>query len=213
MRFSFAQSSAVIFLICATILRSPEAQSTSFVQLTHAQMVDASDAVVRGVVTDLWTEPHENGTIWTHAQIEISDILKGDNRLAVVVIQQPGGVWGDQRTTVAGSARFSVGEEGFFFIAESKTGRLSLVGMYQGKFNILMDPYSREEIVRQVSLAPNTHYDHRFIPLPSEDARISAIDFADQITERVEVGWDGQSIPGTSRERLLQINNVQEGVQ
>ena len=49
-------------------------------------------------------------------------------------------------------------------------------------------------------------FDHRFIPLPSKDARVPAQRFELSITERVQHGWNGKPIPGTSLERLERIN-------
>jgi hypothetical protein len=117
-----------------------------------------------------------------------------------------GGKFGGNETTVAGRAQFSPGEEGVFFLEQLGSGRITTVGLSQGKFTLRLDPYSREMIVQRYASAANTGYDHRFIPLPSESGCVFLIDFVDIIKNRVNIGWDGQSIPGTSNARFERIN-------
>jgi hypothetical protein len=190
----------------------PTAEATTIVPLTTDQLVDASDTVVRGTVTEVWTERDpDSGYVWTHAQVEVSNVLKGDDA-ELLIIQQPGGEWAGSATTVAGTARFSVGEDAYFFVEHLESGRSVTTGMFQGKFNTQMDPYSRQVIVHRFPVSATTEFDHRFIPLPSEDQRVNTIDFEDHIMTRVESGWDGQPISGVSTEKLSRINNLQDGI-
>jgi hypothetical protein len=190
----------------------PTAEATTIVPLTTDQLVDASDTVVRGTVTEVWTERDpDSGYVWTHAQVEVSNVLKGDDT-ELLIIQQPGGEWAGSATTVAGTARFSVGEDAYFFVEHLESGRSVTTGMFQGKFNTQMDPYSRQLIVHRFPVSASTEFDHRFIPLPSEDQRVNSIDFEDHIMTRVESGWDGQPISGVSTEKLSRINHLQDGI-
>jgi hypothetical protein len=78
--------------------------------------------------------------------------------------------------------------------------------MFQGKYNIVFDPYSRQELAVRFPVHPNRDFDHRFIPLPPEKQRLSVNVFEDQITGFVQDGWDGTAIPGVSLEKLERIN-------
>ena len=190
----------------------PTAEATTIVPLTTDQLVDASDTIVRGTVTEVWTErDSDSGYVWTHAQVEVNNVLKGDDT-ELLIIQQPGGEWAGSATTVAGTARFSVGEDAYFFVEHLGSGRSVTTGMFQGKFNTQMDPYSRQLIVHRFPVSATTEFDHRFIPLPSQDERVNTIDFEDHILTRVESGWDGQPISGVSTEKLSRINNLQDGI-
>ena len=183
-----------------------EANATTMIQLNLYQLVDASDEIVRGTVTEMWTEPDQKtGTVWTYAQIEVESVLKGDPG-SVVIVEQPGGLWGTKNAIVEGVARFSVGEEGYFFVEHLRSGRSVPVGMFQGKFNIIMDPYMQQNIAVQAPFHPQRTFDHRFIPLPPKGSRVSTERFELSIKERVKLGWDGNPIPGTSMERLERIN-------
>ncbi len=193
-------------------LSASTAEATTLVQLSTDQLVDASDVIVRGVVTEVWTETDSStGHIWTHAQVEVSSVLKG-GETELIIIEQPGGSWGGKTTEVIGAARFSVGEDAYFFVEHLDSGHTALTGMFQGKFNIQMDPYARQNIVRRFSVSPTVEFDHRFIPLPPEDQRVNTIDFEEHILTRVQDGWDGQPIPNVSTEKLTRINHIQDGV-
>ena len=192
----------------------PTSDATSMVKLEFNQLVDASDNIIRGKVTEMWveTDPRSN-TIWTHAQVEITSVLKGNLTDDVIILEQPGGQHGHLGTIVEGVARFSVGEEGYFFVEKLNSDRFVTVGMYQGKYSVRLEPRSREEIVIRYSLHPAKAYDHRFIPYPDESKMVFAKSFEDSILERVEIGWDGKAIPGTSLERLERINTKTIGGQ
>ena len=188
------------------------ADATTLVPLTADQLVDASDTIVRGTVTEVWTEADpDSGHVWTHAQVEVSTVLKGAEA-ELLIIQQPGGMWASQTTTVAGTARFSVGEDAYFFVEHLSSGRSVTTGMFQGKFNIQMDPYAQQLIVHRFPVSSTRDFDHRFIPLPAEGERVNTLDFEEHILIRVESGWDGQPIPGVSMEKLSRINHIQDGV-
>ena len=183
-----------------------QAHATTMIPLSIQQLVDASDEVIKGTVTEVWTEPdNKTGMVWTYAQVEVSKTLKGEPG-PVVIIEQPGGSWGTISASVEGVARFSVGEEGYFFVEHLDSGHNVSVGMSQGKFNVIMDPYQKKEIAIRFPVPINRDFDHKFIPLPEERFRTPLPQFEQLIIERVQLGWDGTPIPGTSMQRLQKIS-------
>ena len=196
-----------MFLLALLSGFSIEAQATTMVQLSVDQLIDASDTIVKAQVVSLWTEVDpKTQMIWTHAQLEISEILKGNLESEYLVIEQPGGSWGSKQATIEGAARFSLDEEGYFFVEHLSTDRSVPVGMFQGKYNIIMDPYTQQKIVHRFPLHPSRAFDHRFIPLPPEEHRVTTNSFEEKILTHLEEGWNGEAIPGTSNERLERIN-------
>ena len=182
-------------------------EATTMVPLNVEQMVDISNTVVRGTVTNVWTEPDsETNSVWTYAQIEVEKVLKGQQETNVLIVEQPGGVWGSSETIVEGVARFSVGEEGYFFVENLDSGRSVTAGMFQGKYNVVFDPYSLQELAVRFPVHPKRTFDHRFIPLPTKNQRLAVDVFETQIETYVENGWDGQPIPGISMEKLNKRN-------
>ena len=193
--------------LLTTLAISSTAEATTMVPLSIEQIVDISSLIVRGTVTEVWTEPdEETGTIWTHAQVEIDQVFKGVPTTSVIVVQQPGGTYGETQTTVESVARFSIGEDGYFFVEELNNGRMVSSAMFQGKFNVILDPYTRNELALRFPVDHNKFFDHRFIPLPPESARVTTDEFEQRIEQRIQDGWDGKSIPGISNEKLQRIN-------
>jgi hypothetical protein len=186
---------------------SMPAQATSMVQLSTHQLTDASTAIVRGVVTEVWTEEDEKGLVWTRIQIEVSHTYKGDSKRTAYIIDQLGGKFGGNVTLLPGVARFSVGEDGLFFLETLPSGRITTVGLSQGKYTARLDPYSRELVAQRYAPAPRQTYDHRFIPMPKAGDRLFLSDLVETIESRVAQGWDGKPIPGASQSRLQHINS------
>ncbi len=189
---------------------SMPAHASVMVQLSTNQMVDASDSIVRGKILEVWTEEDERGVVWTRAQLEVTQVLKGDKSRKKYIIDQMGGTFGGNQSIVQGRTHFSTGEEGIFFLEDLKSGRTITVGLNQGKFTLRLDPYSRQTIVQRFSPPHGKTYDHRFIPLPSKAEEIVTLDdLVDSIETRLATGWDGKEIPGTSLERLTRINGLE----
>jgi hypothetical protein len=185
-------------------LAARDAGATSLAALSTEQLTDASDAIVKGTVDAVWTEFDDTGRCFTRAQVSVEKTLKGTPGPQVVV-SQPGGICGPLAARVESTARFSEGEEAYFFL-EDMNGFTGVVGMMQGKFTLHMDPASRQEIVMRYSRPSDEPYDARFLPLPAAGQGLAATDLERTITARVAQGWDGQPIPGTSLERLRAID-------
>jgi hypothetical protein len=150
----------------------------------------------------VWTELDDQGAIWTRAQVEVDEVWKGPAALGGLVVDQPGGLWGTSAAAVRGAARFSAGEEVVLFAETLGSGQTVPVGMFQGKYTVRMDPYSRSEIVQRFTLPAERSYDHRFLPLPAEADRLGVGDLEARVASRVRAGWDGLPIPGASDDAL-----------
>ena len=189
-----------------------QARATTLSELSLEQMTDASDLIVRGTVTQVFTELDDRGNVWTRAQVEVQEVLKGDTATQAVLVDQVGGVHGNSYSVIRWAPRFSKGEEAIFFLEELRSGRTSVVGWYQGKFTVRMDPEAAEEMLVRFTTHQDRPYDHRFIPHPPIQNRVYVTDFTDRILRRVEAGWDGQPIPGADPAKLRRINRLQQGV-
>jgi len=189
-------------------LSAAPASATSMVQLTTNQLIDASESIVRGTVVEVWTELDEQGAVWTRAQVDVTEVLKGDAGQSAVIVDQRGGTYGGLSVDVGGAARFSVGEDVLLFLETLGAGHTVPVGWMQGKYTIQMDPYLRALTVRRFALPFRVAYDARFLPPVSDAQRVTLTDLEQQVHDRVEAGWDGSPVPGVSMDHLRQINRV-----
>jgi hypothetical protein len=203
-----------LFPVMALMLAflGPLAQATTLTELSVEQMTDASDLIVRGTVTQVFTELDERGNVWTRAQVEVSEVLKGDTDTRAVLVDQMGGVHGNSYSVIRWSPRFSKGEEAVFFLETLRSGKTSIVGWYQGKFTLRMDPDAGEVMLVRFTTNQDRPYNHRFLPHPPVQNRIYLSDFETRVRDRVLLGWDGRAIPGADPAKLRRINHLQQGV-
>lgn len=190
------------------LLASAPAQATTMVELSLDQKVAAADHIVRGTVQEIWTERAANQHVWTRVQLEVSEVFKGQPGLEAVVVDQLGGEWAGRDMLVHGAAVFDVGEEVVVFLEDLDSGYTAVVGMHQGKYTLKMDPVSREPVAFTTPMRPGQAFDHRFIPLPAEDRRLTVTELGAEIDSALQRGWDGVSIPGVSDEELRSRNPV-----
>lgn len=204
-------------LLAAALLGTPAgsvliapAAATTVAPLSTEQMVDASDAIVRGTVTDVWTSL-DGGHINTHVTVQVERVLKGRAASSVEVVV-PGGAIDGVLASVAGAPRYSTGERVLLLLAARNDGSYLNVALSGGKYTIKQNPSDGADMVVQFSVPYERDYDFRFIPNPPADQRVSLVSIEARIADRVRVGWDGKPIVGVSTEHLRAINNLQVGV-
>jgi len=83
-----------------------------------------------------WTE--NRSLIVTDVRIQVESVLKGDP-VSEVVVTQPGGKVGKLRVEADGAAGFTPGEETILFLDRSPRGVLHVVGLMQGRFDVVAD--------------------------------------------------------------------------
>lgn len=120
--------------------------------LTIAEMAEASTAVVHGTVTDVDTAWNDSNTrIFTNVTISVTSYLGGQGA-ETIQIRQVGGRVGDTEFVVTGQPRFSVGEEVVVFLEPDGSGRENsfvVMCMAAGKFRVSFDQLTGERVVGQ----------------------------------------------------------------
>lgn len=105
-------------------------------RLTVEQMVDESASVVEGTVLRKWSEwDSAHQFIWTHYEIEVTDILKGVVG-STVTVSEPGGEVGGMNMSIASVPTYEVGEQVVILLSPTEIGFFRTCGWGQGKFSV-----------------------------------------------------------------------------
>ncbi len=163
-------------------------RATIVPRLSLEEMVARSETIVSGQVTRVWTawdSPHR--FIWTHTEILVSNVAKG-NRIEKVVVSEPGGVVDGFGMQIAGTPGYTPGEQVMVFLERMPNGYLRTAGMGQGKLSL--SPDGRVHLTHAgADLAARAITSHR-TPLQSLDAAD-----ANEVRRRVAMLVSGASRP------------------
>lgn len=120
-------------LSCLLVFCAYPCAATTLQQLSMDQMTQSATAIVRARVTAS-SASFAGSTIYTHYQLQVSEIWKGSGATEVMV---PGGVAGGYRQSFAGMPTLQPGSEYVLFLwTSSITGITHLVGFSQGLYNV-----------------------------------------------------------------------------
>lgn len=198
-----------IALAVAISVGTPDAGATTLAPLSVEQCTDASTYIVEGRIEEVWTEIDPGGNkVWTRARVAVTTTLKGPDQPTTLIVDSPGGQYGDIDMYVPSTAVFSEGEDVFLFLNQG-ANRLTPVGLFQGKYTVRRAPGETRRHVMTWPVSKDTPFDARFLPHPAPEDRVYLDDLRNQVQDRLDLGWDGQPIPGLSPERLQQINTLE----
>jgi len=132
----------VLFLAAA----AGSARATEVAERSLRQLAADAPTIVHGTVVGSqshWTENHS--LIVTDVRVHVEDVLKGDP-VSEVVVTQPGGAVGAIRVEADGAAAFRVGDEAILFLDRSPRGVTHVVGLMQGRFDVVTDAHGRKSV-------------------------------------------------------------------
>jgi hypothetical protein len=102
--------------VVALLLLPSAVFATVVIGETIEEMARASTIVVRGRVVQVQPQLEEStGRIYTYADVQVIEVLKGAS-VASVLVKQPGGEIGNKGTHVSGAGRFVTGEDTVLFL-------------------------------------------------------------------------------------------------
>ncbi|MEO8100627.1 MAG: hypothetical protein ABI811_23210 [Acidobacteriota bacterium] len=133
-------------LLAAWLALAGIASATTLQQLTVAEMIQKSTAIVRAKVVGSFGAKH-NGTIYTYYRLQVSENLKSVTPAAADVAV-PGGSLGRMHQSVAGAPELTVGAEYVLFLWTGKSGLTQIIGLSQGAFDLLLDSSGQPVLVR-----------------------------------------------------------------
>jgi len=115
------------------------AAATTVEEKGFREMVTETSSIVHGTVvssSSRWTE--NRSLIVTDIRIRVHEVLKGES-VPEVVVTQPGGKVGGVRVDADGAVGFRDGGEAVLFLDRSSQGHTYVVGLFQGRFDVVTD--------------------------------------------------------------------------
>jgi putative Ig domain-containing protein/matrixin/Ig-like domain-containing protein/S-layer family protein len=137
----------VLILISANL-----SLATTVVVPADEAMLIGARAIVRGKVLSVGAAYDEQqNRVYTYITLRVQEVLKGQITTRRIVIKELGGVSGDRATIIFGNPRYTVGERVLVYLDTWADGSLRTHQMFLGKFDIVVDPKTGQEIARRSS--------------------------------------------------------------
>jgi hypothetical protein len=138
------------FLVAALAWWLPvTAHGTTFVMMDDAALLQTSDAVVVGTVTAIEAAA-SGGAVYTYVHVQPDRVIKGPLGREPLVVREPGGTVGEQRSWIYGVPEFWVGERNLLFLSRNPDGTLQTNALSMGKYTIAVDAAGRATAVRNL---------------------------------------------------------------
>ncbi|MFT3843110.1 MAG: hypothetical protein QM723_39340 [Myxococcaceae bacterium] len=139
------------FLALALSLSAAAALASVVKAETFQQSVDATPVIVRARIGQVQTVRDE-GRIWTFAEVEVLEKLKG-NPTAHFIVRQSGGSYRDRTIEVSGAPKFESGEETVLFleVARDDPSMLLVHALAAGKYNFENDRFGKPRVFRHLN--------------------------------------------------------------
>ncbi len=135
-------------LLVLLFVTATAARATVVERMSLESLVDRATWIAQARCERTWAAwDARTGAIWTHAELQVLDSLKG-GVAGQIIVSEPGGTIGDVGMAVEGVPRYRGGEEVVVFLYRTPAGFLRTRGLGQGKFTVVPDPQGKERRVR-----------------------------------------------------------------
>jgi len=148
----FRTSSA---LLAALVFGAACASAMVVVKRDFPQVVQRAEQIVIGTVTDIHEEQDVSGTPFTLVTFSDLSVLKGDVGLTLT-LRFYGGHAGDVVVGIPDMPTFTPGERDVLFVAGNNRDVCPLVGVWQGRFYVRLDPTLGTDVVEDSAHRPLT---------------------------------------------------------
>ena len=156
-------------------------------------MIIGARAIVTGKVIAIksgFDEQHSR--IFTYITVKVREVLKGQINERRIVLKELGGQVGDDISVVYGNPRFKRGEKVLLYLDTWADGSLRTHQMFLGKFNIVTDPVTGQEMAVRSSPDENTavlqQQVHGASGQSTERQKLSA--YTRMVRNRLAANWD-----------------------
>jgi hypothetical protein len=144
----------LVFLVALLLCFSPSLSATVLLPADFRQIVDGSQIIVYGRVTDVraeWTAGRRR--IESVVTVAAADFYKGTPS-RTVTIRVPGGQIGRYKSVMVGAPEFKAGDEVVLFLTAQGPAVPRIFGLNQGLFRVSVNARSGRRLVTVPILSP-----------------------------------------------------------
>ncbi len=126
-----------------------QASATTLLRMSLSQMAQAADTIVRGrciATSSRW----DAGSIWTFADVDLIETLKGSPP-ARIIVRLPGGRVGNVATHVDAAPNLKPGEEKILFLERTRANDYAVTAWTEGAFRISRNSRGEETVTQDSS--------------------------------------------------------------
>lgn len=157
----------LILLLFGMIINVPSVYSTTLLPVDLLDLVTESELIFVGTVTKVESRWGVDEKIYTDVIFENLHIIKGIHPDNTLVMELAGGTIGDYHSVVVGIPDFQSSGKHLIFMRGNRKYLCPIVGWSQGKFNIIRDKVSGNEILLDNNNNPITGIqDHTLTRMP-----------------------------------------------
>jgi hypothetical protein len=124
----------------------PLARATTIVPMDLADLTTNAELIFIGTVTDISSE-RDARTIYSYVTFSDLEVLKGTYLEETIEVRLSGGTVAGETVQVVGMPKFVIGERNLIFLAGNFKFVCPIVGWGQGRFKILRDEITGQEMV------------------------------------------------------------------
>lgn len=153
------------FAVCVFLLLIPISfgNATSVREISMDEMLQQSQVVFEGTVTDIEARQNTQKRIHTYVTFEITDIIKGEYHGNTITLRFLGGTVGDVTMVVSDMRLPQQGERGIYFVESLERFQVNpLYGWSQGHFIVERDDTGNERVMTNGKLPVTGVMDHMY---------------------------------------------------
>lgn len=135
-----------------TLVLAGTAFATTVEKLNLAQLVERSSVILEGrveAVYSRWEPSHR--VIYTYTSVRVDEAFKADRARRTVLVKTLGGNVNGISYSVSGMPQFRTGDHVILFLREGRDTTFEVVGLHQGRFQVIEGPGDTRFAVAHVS--------------------------------------------------------------
>ena len=149
LRTELILAAALFAASLVTACGATQAAATTLLRMSLSQMAEAADTIVRGRCIGTSTR-WDAGSIWTFADVDLIETLKGSPP-ARIIVRLPGGRVGNMTTHIDAVPSLKPGDEKILFLEKTRANDYAVTAWTEGAFRIGRNSRGEETVTQDSS--------------------------------------------------------------